>query len=196
MVTAGTAWVCEWDGDEHGGMELHGSTIHCPYGKPGDRLWVRETWSADFEWPLDGYREILPWEKMPAAFRSSQAACSVYYAADRVECHPPANGLWAIPRAEQPTAAEWDALRWRPSIHMPRWASRLALEVTGVRVEWVKDISADDARAEGVEPHFLPADSSDDPFVAGFVHLWDSINGHASWDANPWVWVIEFKVAA
>lgn len=80
--------------------------------------------------------------------------------------------------------------RWRPSIHMPRWASRITLEITGVRVERLKCISEEDARAEGApteccvigDKHFL-----------GFRTLWRSIYGEESWQANPWVWVIEFK---
>ncbi|MGX9240051.1 morphogenetic protein [Pantoea dispersa] len=80
--------------------------------------------------------------------------------------------------------------RWRPSIHMPRWASRITLEITGVRVERLNDISEDDAKAEGApteccvmgDKHFL-----------GFRSLWRSIYGANSWQANPWVWVIEFK---
>jgi hypothetical protein len=80
--------------------------------------------------------------------------------------------------------------RWRPSIHMPRAASRLTLEVTEVRIERLHDISEEDARAEGVRP---------DPFrrtytaINSFHVLWIDINGIDSWDSNPWVWVICFK---
>lgn len=112
--------------------------------------------------------------------------------------------------------------RWRPSIHMPRWASRITLEITGVRVERVADISEDDARAEGMLPNwvgdpaefdpdehgFLPFDADDEGNVPGcdcydsftardcFARLWDSINGTrpgCSWESNPWVWVLEFR---
>lgn len=80
-------------------------------------------------------------------------------------------------------------LRWRPSIHMPRWASRITLWITDVRVERLRDISQADAMAEGV--------SVDSPAtfqaVAAYKDLWESINGPGSWDANPWVWVVEFK---
>ena len=88
--------------------------------------------------------------------------------------------------------ADWpEEGRWRPSIHMPRWASRLTLEITGVRIERLNDISEDDARDEGApteccvigDKHFL-----------GFRSLWKSIYGEESWKSNPWVWVIEFKV--
>ena len=79
--------------------------------------------------------------------------------------------------------------RWRPSIHMPRWASRITLEVTGVRVERVQDISNEDVHAEGFAPW-------GDKYLS-FADLWDSINANRGygWDANPWVWVVEFKVS-
>lgn len=80
-------------------------------------------------------------------------------------------------------------LKWRPSIHMPRWASRITLEVTGVRVERLQDISEADALAEGVtfDPlmHTNPREA--------YMHLWNAINGPGSWYANPWVWVVEFR---
>lgn len=88
--------------------------------------------------------------------------------------------------------------RWRPSIHMPRWASRITLEVTGVRVERLQDISEADAIAEGVRQY-----SALERIQAGqdrwarhaYRSLWESIDGPGSWDANPWVWVVEFKRA-
>lgn len=88
---------------------------------------------------------------------------------------------------------------WKPSIYMPRWASRITLKVTGVRVERVQSIGQADAKKEGVKPltlsdgGWVPVSGSD--YVGGFRRLWDSINakrGH-SWDSNPWVWVVEFK---
>jgi hypothetical protein len=82
-------------------------------------------------------------------------------------------------------------VRWRPSIHMPRWASRITLEVTGVRVERLQDISEADAVAEGIEAP-PPADPVDMP-VWRYRQLWGAINGPKSWQANPWVWVVEFK---
>ena len=76
---------------------------------------------------------------------------------------------------------------WRPSIHMPRWASRITLEITGVRVERLQDISEADAQAEGV--YTDPAC----PAYDGYRVLWEQINGAGSWEANPWVWVVEFR---
>jgi hypothetical protein len=79
--------------------------------------------------------------------------------------------------------------RWRPSIHMPRWASRIALEVTGVRVETLNMITAGDAEAEGV-------DASTCGNIVAYQRLWDSINAKRGygWEKNPWVWVVEFKM--
>ena len=76
---------------------------------------------------------------------------------------------------------------WRPSIHMPRWASRITLEITRVRVERLQDISEADAVAEGV--YTDPAC----PAYDGYRTLWEQINGSGSWDLNPWVWVVEFR---
>lgn len=85
---------------------------------------------------------------------------------------------------------------WRlhHSIHMPRWASRITLEITGVRVERLQSISESDAIAEGAEPELVPPDGGSCPHTEGFRTLWESINGkRAPWAANPWVWVVEFR---
>ncbi len=95
-------------------------------------------------------------------------------------------GTVPIYRAEHPNAAS----RWRSPIHMPRWASRITLEVTGVRVERLQDISTSDCWDEGIQ-----ASPDVDPWHE-YRGLWESINGPGSWDANPWVWVIEFTRAA
>lgn len=100
------------------------------------------------------------------------------------------------------TPEDWpEEGRWRPSIHMPRWASRITLEITGVRVERLRDLSEDDAKSEGMEltgwrPTYSDPDSGGEvgtPYD-NFAQLWESIYGEESWQANPWVWVIEFKV--
>lgn len=86
--------------------------------------------------------------------------------------------------------AAWANPCWQPSIHMPRWASRITLEITGVRVERLQDISQDDAGAEGVQYDHCEFDDNAHAFMA----LWDSINAkRAPWSSNPWVWVVEFK---
>lgn len=84
---------------------------------------------------------------------------------------------------------------WRPSIFMPRWASRIALEVVNVRVERVQDISEEDAMHEGATPLLVDPDGGSCPYCEGFRALWDSINAKRGygWDANPWVWVVEFE---
>lgn len=144
----------------------------CPYGQPGDRLWVRESWRA-----------FAAFNRTPP--RDITAGPVWHEARDDVAFHPTAYGTL------------------RPSIHMPRWASRITLEVTGVRVERLQDISEADAIAEGIEHAAVPGwwrlygrDTSGDmdrsPRVS-YHSLWESINGPGSWDANPWVWVVEFK---
>jgi hypothetical protein len=145
----------------------------CPYGVPGDRLWVREAWSHD---------------------APDLASCRAAH-----EDSMPGLGYGPYYRA---TEVAPDTLRWIPSIHMPRWASRITLEVTSVRVERLHEISEADARAEGVDTCVV------DPSPRGmrvkpkhysserecFADLWREINGADSWDANPWVWVIGFQM--
>ena len=93
------------------------------------------------------------------------------------------------------TKAAPDDVRWRPSIHMPRWAGRITLRITEVRVERLHDITEDDAKAEGVKP----LDYAAHHVAAGcgariaFEQLWDTINGPGAWEANPWVWVVAFE---
>ena len=141
----------------------------CPYGKPGDRLWVREAC------------------RVFSCTSGENAWYSLDYAAG--------GGSGVVP-GEMP--GEWfpkishnrdGSLRWQPSIHMPRWASRLTLEVTEVRVERLQDISENDAFAEGVSL----LDSEIETYYSGFKWLWQSINCPDSWDANLWVWVVSFK---
>jgi len=115
-------------------------------------------------------------------------------------------GFWDQPVTRAHTVvhyrsdAEIDGARWRPSIYMPRWASRITLELTSVRVERLHQISEADARAEGVEPAYshrvYPSNEAAAvlTYCSGFHKLWDSINGkRAPWASNPWLWVLEFK---
>ena len=123
---------------------------------------------------------------------------------------PLGNDRWNIAYAADGDQVEMDAPadynpwiynyeRWTPSIHMPRWASRITLEIVSVRVERLNEISGSDAAAEGVQFRAL---GSGVPLkgniwkqnIDKFCALWESINGAGSWDANPWVWVVEFKV--
>jgi hypothetical protein len=101
--------------------------------------------------------------------------------------HPDA----VIYRADEGNA-DWDG-RWRPSIHMPRWASRITLEIVSVRVERLQDISEADAKAEGTPKPIQISDDDPRTYRDAFGDLWELINGDGSWDANPWVWVVEFK---
>jgi len=128
--------------------------IKCPYGKPGDKLWCKETFVRQYT----GFDY------------------GIIYKADGIKIS--------------------EDMKWSPSIYMPRWASRIILEITGIRVERIQDITEEDAKAEGCEiGHGLTDDS---PFFAreAFQKLWDSINAKRGygWYENPWVWVIEFKV--
>ncbi|MFN3376338.1 MAG: hypothetical protein ACK40S_07290 [Burkholderiaceae bacterium] len=172
--------------------------IACPYGQRGDRLWVRETWRIG-SWDdgcgfwidyCDGPRkERLECPDVDFAYRLIEQTGE-----DLRKCNfQPTNG----------TMYEWapgqSPLRWRPSIHMPRWASRITLEVTGVRVERLQDISEADAIAEGCRP-IRPEIVLDGlvtrtgrSAVDEYRQLWQSIHGPESWAANPWVWAIEFK---
>jgi hypothetical protein len=154
--------------------------VRCPHGAVGDRLWVREAWRAEE--------------------RASDLVDGVRFRSDDV----------FVPIQNTPEAAEaWvDAYdngrhkqRWRPSIFLPRWASRLTLEVTSVRVERVQSISEEDARAEGFTRHAAGWSAGGRGYDAltaryAFAELWDSINGTrpgCSWSANPWVWCVSFK---
>lgn len=87
----------------------------------------------------------------------------------------------------------WETIKWTPSIHMPRWASRILLEITNVRVERLNDISEEDAQAQGVTPSAHAITPPEAVYRVGFSELWRSIYGDENWEKNPWVWVIEFK---
>lgn len=157
--------------------------IHCPYGKPGDRLWVRETWQyAGFT--EDGY---------PFVRYQADGARRLHDRSPSDEWSERWSDIWAGLSDQSNYDIDGTASdrRWRPSIHMPRWASRITLEVTGVRVERLQDISEADALAEGVDS--LPLDTRLATPRLDFSALWESINGSGSWDANPWVWVVEFR---
>ncbi len=151
---------CELAGNELAGELSAGNYLNSAFGKPGDRIWVRETW---------------------ARYNIDQNSHDIAYRAT--------------------TPADWpEEGRWRPSIHMPRWASRILLEITDVRVERLNAISQENAQAEGMEltgwrPTYSDPDSGGEVMTPydNFAELWSSIYGDESWKANPWVWVIEFK---
>ena len=164
-----------WEGDAsalHRLLEQSGK--RCPYGQPGERLWVREAWAIDMlaaHSTVDGYHSMY----------------ALQYRADDAE-----REINVAPGEPDPYLALYDSQRgdWRPSIHMPRWASRILLEVTAVRVERLQDINRGDAMAEGCP--FPNMAAGPDP-RQWFAELWQEINGAESWGANPWVWVVEFK---
>jgi hypothetical protein len=189
-AVVGHADKTEWSDVDGFGVSFYGDRglsrhQRCRHGQPGDRLWVRETHlpdpPIDGTWPSTGdtYASI---EDIPERYRSAE---HVLYRA-----------TWKDGGC---------GLRWRPSIYMPRWASRITLEITDVRVERLQDITEADAEAEGM-PHpsafreqpvpvffggdFKDAETHRDVFAAG----WDSIKGErAPWASNPWVWVLTFR---
>jgi hypothetical protein len=167
-------------------------SMACPYGQPGDRLWVREAWALSGE----------------------------FARARGLKFHDPKGVLGEHLRFRADDDGYDEGVQaWRPSIHMPRWASRINLEVTSIRVERLQDITQEDAKAEGLagitkdgklvkygipDRDGLPgtdntgwpwSDWDANPRMA-FRTLWAKINGIAAWDANPWLWVVEFRKLA
>lgn len=160
---------CELSGNELAGELSARNYLNSPFGKPGDRIWVRETFQGplfDFD-QMDAYcKDSTPFEKAQFCVYKADGkpAPEFFDADDNLHCC------------------------WRPSIHMPRWASRITLEITDVRVERLNAITESDAEAEGIT-----YTGFGDLLVDGYRYLWKSIYGDDSWQANPWVWVIEFK---
>lgn len=157
----------------------------CPYGQTGDRLWVKETYCFGH-----GYDGLRPREvvKSPHAI--------IRYAADH-----------ALRTVDGRQVNSPDAIlsgQTRPSIHMPRWCSRITLEITDVRVQRLQEISEEDAKAEGVKASDAAIVMRDSKWHhelsntarGAYAVLWESLNGAGSWDANPWVWCIGFKGVA
>lgn len=162
----------KWIGAFPNGTKHSSAALNCPYGQPGDRLWVRETMVKTV---------------------ANDLAC---YAMDNAAVHR--DGYWA--------AWEWDKQRLG-AIFMPRWASRITLELTKVRVERVQEISEADAIAEGISDDKIQAVLAGaeagnyrepNPGRCCYSILWDDINakrdsGIYAWEKNPWVWVLEFR---
>lgn len=148
-------------------------TVRCSYGKPGDLLWCRETWAVGTIYDGVSPSEINPGGK--------PNWCGIRYAA----------------------TDERLGLRDRPSIHMPRWASRVTLEIISVKVERLQDITEEDARAEGIADGGCLNCGNPEPCRCakpspspreGFIRLWEEINGPNSWHLDPWVWALSFRV--
>ena len=150
----------------------------CPHGGHGDHLWVRETF---------GYVS-------PNEHQRPLSECRIEYRADLPAGSTDRPGGWPATECVGDLARP----RWRPSIHMPRVASRILLEIVSVRVERLNDCSDADARAEGTPGGHgvIPSYNYNATPSEHFSHLWESINGAGSWASNPWVWVIEFKRVA
>lgn len=164
----------------------HDGWVSCPYGSPGGRLWVKETFA--FLQPTDDAATASEHRDRVVQRPEDGERVALWYRADG-----------EMPLVEQLWADDEDGIRWRPSIFMPRWASRITLEVTGVRVERLQEITESDALAEGVDlkseawpdtPSAIPLSLK--PTFA-YELLWKSINGADSWAANPWVWVVELR---
>ncbi|EPD6270022.1 hypothetical protein ACVNA9_004263 [Enterobacter hormaechei] len=175
-----------WSQEDARGIKARSKEFTCPYGDVGDRIWVRET----FQGPLFDFEQMAAYQEDSSKFKKPEFCV---YKAD------------GKPAPEFFDADDNLHCGWRPSIHMPRWASRILLEITDVRVERLNCISETDAEAEGIDMESL-FDSQDcydciadhnmtgRPTATGaFKYLWESIYGSDSWRANPWVWVIEFK---
>lgn len=175
------------------GVDWH---VRCPYGAPNDRLWVRETFA-----PVNAHGHKCA--ARDAAFVVLRDGAQQYR-----------DGM-PIPALPKYAPDAFDGIEWRPSIHMPRWASRITLEVVSVRVERLQEITEEDARAEGLDwaspqpfGERWDDDDREDPREVGYAvvgessgfardnfrRLWDQINGkRAPWESNPWVWRVEFR---
>lgn len=168
-------------------ISYSGDDIKCPFGQVGDRLWVREAFmpdpSADSDhWnDEDSLHTYYSWDgcgskvsELPKALKTNK---HVFYKAS----------------TNQPELS-----LWTPNYRMPRWASRILLEITGIRVERLQSISKEDAKAEGCDYSTHPT-AVEMGFAIGaqtnFRHAWEKIHGDSAWDKNPWIWVIDFKVA-
>ena len=149
----------------------------CPFGAVGDRICVREAFRVHS--------------------RATDVATLVYKASERNSWTEQTRRV-PVAVCNKPATPE----KWTPSLHMPRWASRILLEITDVRVERLNAISEEDARAEGIidggclncgEPEPCGCANPEPDATDAFAYLWQSIYGQENWNANPWVWVIEFK---
>ncbi len=198
--------VAHWYDKDGRGVMSNEAMVHCPYGAVGDRLWVREAWQevhplqvAAGRYSREG-RAGIPGPP-PVDYRVIYRADGEYPAIHHD--HPdgthvaehPYRALCIGSECRLALSHHAEGRRpgyWTPSIHMPRWASRLTLEITSVRVERLQDISEADAIAEGVRGN-ASGPYGCEGLIEDYADLWESINGPGSWDANPWVWVVEFK---
>lgn len=179
-----------------GCWEERSNLTRCPYGQPGDRLWVRETWADVHPCAIQSGRYSQPGKAgipgpPPVNYRTTYRADGELLPHWRRADHEPPYFTSVEAEADPFYRKHYgDRGGWTPSIHMPRWASRITLEVTDVRVERLQAISDADVKAEGgrIGSVFGPAADA-----LLFSAVWDDINGDGAWDANPWVWVVSFK---
>ncbi|EMO78565.1 hypothetical protein LEP1GSC126_0072 [Leptospira kirschneri str. 200801774] len=173
---------CDWTGTGFGQKDSNGTCscepVKCPYGFVGDQLWVRETFVilSDYDVDLDQFSET--------SYCKYRADGEIFDWYDE-------------------DGALSERSHWRPSIHMPREASRITLGIKNIRVERLQDISEEDSKAEGIEIDSEECDhvrySCSDigclgqTYKSGFAKLWIKLHGHNAWSINPWVWVIEFE---
>lgn len=180
-------WIeeCQTDVDDH---ETY--PVRFPYGQPGDRLFVKETWALVYPWydHEAGYvDEVEVWsETIPPTPPDGLDGKSwrVWYAADSDDINQHADDRFVR--------------RYRSPLFMPRWASRITLEITEVRVERLQSISYLDCRAEGIPAVSCYDDSPEPETILGAIRdeyreVWESINGKGSWDLNSWVWALSFR---
>lgn len=166
-------------GSDNRGTQRNFARPNCPYGQPGGRLWVRETWRTG--WSYGGDYPTVQYRATETAHVGSKE----YPVLDVLR------GEFGIPDPAPHSIVPGG--KWKPSIHMPRWASRITLEITGVRVERLQDISDEDARAEGASSVSFPVTENQRSNIDRFRALWNLTHGAGAWGENPWVWVIEFK---
>lgn len=167
---------CELAGNELAGELSAGNYLNSAFGKPGDRIWVREAFRVHS--------------------RATDVATLVYKASERNSWTEQTHRV-PVAVCNKPATPE----KWTPSLHMPRWASRILLEITDVRVERLNSIHDVDAMREGIQnlttcshaDFGIPGVVNAQHPVRAFQLLWESIYGADSWKFNPWVWVIEFK---
>lgn len=164
------------------------NVLLCPYSQVGDLLWVRETWAY-----------ITDPFAISVGIRYRTDGAEQFFGSDNPKLIPNGRTVYNHCSKNYP-----DCVRYRPSIHMPRWASRITLEITDVRVERVQEITAAEAEAEGfVSTSYKDAPKGSIGFpaqvavariaIGQFAGYWKILHGAGSWDANPWVWAISFR---
>ncbi|WP_263056430.1 ASCH domain-containing protein [Pantoea agglomerans] len=178
-----------WAESNATGNHVRSKLFACPFGAVGDHLWVKETWSVvSHAFDDDGLMiDYVP--DRPAIAVHEKPFGNGYYSGHAIYA---ADGgfTWG----DDDGCVDGRSC-WKPSIHMPRWASRITLEITGVRVERLNSMTESDALAEGCNgghdsiPGYMYSATPHEHFH----HVWQSIYGDDSWQANPWVWVVEFK---